>query len=192
MVLSIPYDYCLAAITELQNHALDKLRAKNEFTESGRIILIQLKDKKLYFTYLFCLLQGLATIKIRLPNQPGGTRLLTTQVKLTDIGRDLQEDVAKQLSVSQSRIKLISAGKVLRPEITLENQGIVNNQQILALIIEVTEVEAAEQYDVYDRVKKIKEDAALCLQGKNSLMHVSTCSLLAFFKYLTLKRYGIC
>lgn len=78
--LNIPYDYCLAAITELQASALEKLRAREVFTQSG-----------------------FATIRVRAPAQVGGTRLITVNVKLSDIGQQLQEVVGKELQVSPSR-----------------------------------------------------------------------------------------
>lgn len=34
-ILNIPYDYCMAAITELQTSALDKLKARDEFVQTG-------------------------------------------------------------------------------------------------------------------------------------------------------------
>lgn len=36
-ILNIPYDYCMAAITELQTSALDKLKARDEFVQTGEI-----------------------------------------------------------------------------------------------------------------------------------------------------------
>lgn len=39
-ILNIPYDYCMAAITELQTSALDKLKARDEFVQTGRIDII--------------------------------------------------------------------------------------------------------------------------------------------------------
>lgn len=46
-ILNIPYDYCLAAITELQTSALDKLKARDEFAQTGKreswvVILIRI------------------------------------------------------------------------------------------------------------------------------------------------------
>lgn len=38
-ILNIPYDYCSAAITELQTSALDKLKARDEFAQTGRIAI---------------------------------------------------------------------------------------------------------------------------------------------------------
>lgn len=79
-MLNIPYDYTLAAVTELQNNAIDKIRARDEFTKTG-----------------------LATIKVRAPNQVGGTRLVTVQIQLTELGSILHDRVAKELSVTPTR-----------------------------------------------------------------------------------------
>lgn len=39
-VLNIPFDYCLAAITELQTHAIDKLRARDDFAKTGKDLIL--------------------------------------------------------------------------------------------------------------------------------------------------------
>lgn len=55
-ILNIPYDYCLAAITELQTSALDKLKARDEFAQTGKISAYRIASNKLSFI-IFILLQ---------------------------------------------------------------------------------------------------------------------------------------
>lgn len=38
-ILNIPYDYCLAAINELQTNAIDKLRARDDFAKTGKYLI---------------------------------------------------------------------------------------------------------------------------------------------------------
>lgn len=38
-ILSIPSEYCLAAINELQTNAIDKLRAREDFAKTGKLNL---------------------------------------------------------------------------------------------------------------------------------------------------------
>lgn len=87
-------------------------------------------------------------------------------MKLSNIGRDLQEEVAKQLNTTVSRIKLISSGKLVESDRTLENQNIKNNQQIMALLVNVTEEEALTESRMLDRIKKIRLDAELLINSR--------------------------
>ncbi|XP_037050774.1 NEDD8 ultimate buster 1-like [Bradysia coprophila] len=145
-VLNVPLNYCQAAISELQCNALDKLRARAEFAETG-----------------------LATIKVRAPNQVGGTRLITINVKLSETGRTLQELVGKELELEcPLRVKLISAGRVINSHQILSEQKLQNNQQILAVILETSDSQAvnAAESAAYDRVQKARDDAQLLINQK--------------------------
>lgn len=147
--MNISFDYCLAAISELQNNAIDKLRARDDFQKTG-----------------------VATLKIRAPCTKGGTKLLTVQQKLSDIGSDLQRNVANEMKIQISQIKLISSGKVIDPNGILSEQGIKNNHQILALTLTTTVEENQQEDQMYDRVRKVKEDAALLMDAKTSFMQM--------------------
>lgn len=48
-------------------------------------------------------IKGSATIKVRVPSQVGGTRLITISVQLSEIGKTLQESVAKELGTCPLR-----------------------------------------------------------------------------------------
>lgn len=54
------------------------------------------------------------------------------------------------------------------PENSLLNQNVKNFQQILALILETTETDALNESNSYDRIKKIRSEAELLLNNKQS------------------------
>lgn len=56
---------------------------------------------------------------------------------------------------------------------TLQDQGIQNNQQIMAIILEMDEKEASKQNGVYDKLQEAKNDASKLLQKEDSYMDVS-------------------
>lgn len=71
------------------------------------------------------------------------------------------------------RLKLISAGKILNRLQTLQDQGVQNNQQIMAIVLEMDEKEANKQNGVYDKLQEAKKDALKLLQKEDSYMDVS-------------------
>lgn len=71
---------CIAAVKELQSNALEKLAAKAKFNATG-----------------------IASLKVRIPNQPGGTSLHTFEVKLDENGSVLQELISAKVNVSTNR-----------------------------------------------------------------------------------------
>lgn len=71
------------------------------------------------------------------------------------------------------RLKLISAGKLLNRLQTLEDQGIQNNQQILAIVMDMDEKEASKQNGVYDKLQEARKDAEKLLKKEDSYMDVS-------------------
>lgn len=77
------------------------------------------------------------------------------------------------LLLSNSRLKLISAGKMLNRLQTLQDQGLQNNQQIMAIILEIDENEANKQNGAFDKLQEAKKDALKLLQKNDSYMDVS-------------------
>lgn len=61
-------------------------------------------------------------------------------------------------------IKLIGAGLVLNRNRTLEEQGIKNNQQIMAVVLN----ERNSEENIYDKVQEIKDDTNLLLMDANA------------------------
>lgn len=70
----------MAALTELQSHALEKLKSREEFAQTG-----------------------VATVKVRIPSKVGGTKMITVKQKLDALGIELEAKLSKELDVSLSR-----------------------------------------------------------------------------------------
>lgn len=68
---------------------------------------------------------------------------------------------------------MISAGKLLNRLQTLQDQGIQNNQQIMAIVLDMDEKEASKQNGVYDKLQEAKQDASKLLRKEDSYMDVS-------------------
>lgn len=56
---------------------------------------------------------------------------------------------------------------------TLQDQGVQNNQQIMAIVMQMDEKEAAKENGVFDKLQEAKKDASKLLQ-KDSYMDVSS------------------
>lgn len=57
---------------------------------------------------------------------------------------------------------------------TLEQQGVKNLHQILALRLEQTAQDAKEESDIYERIQKIRSEAEILLKSKqDQFFHVS-------------------
>lgn len=106
-------------------------------------------------------------MKIRVPCKSGGTKLLTIKIKLDEIAQNLLTLIRNELEVqSINAIKLISAGRVLDPQRTLNEQNVKNFQQILA--VETKEDESKSEDKSYNRIAKIRKDAETLLKNGSS------------------------
>lgn len=65
---------------------------------------------------------------------------------------------------------------------TLQDQGIQNNQQIMAIILELDEKEAHKESGVFDKLQEAKKDASKLLQKNDSYMDVSSLFWIFFFE----------
>lgn len=65
-------------------------------------------------------------------------------------------------------MRLISNGKVIKRDQLLESQGIKNNQQIMAIVLEKSEEEANKEQDMRDRIEICKRDAVDLLENPTS------------------------
>lgn len=171
--LGIPKDSCLMALSELQNTAIDKLNARREFAD-----------------------HGIATIKVRAPTQSAsGTRLVTVKINLHQMGSEFHQLVADTLHLPRRTIKIINAGKFVVDELTLNQQNICNNQQVMAIVVrggpDTTEESGAstsktssESSDnIHAKLAKAREDAEmLTSQQDYSFMEV----ILLFFYLIIL------
>lgn len=105
-------------------------------------------------------------MKIRIPCKTNGTKLLNLKIKLIEKAKNLQDIIAAMLEVQPNIIRIIANGKVLDLEKSLEEQGIKNNRQIMALMTD--EVTGGSNVDLYARIRKIRNEAEILLKNKNS------------------------
>ncbi|XP_063537785.1 NEDD8 ultimate buster 1-like [Cydia strobilella] len=136
--LSLPDNDVLSALHELQLHSIDRSKANSEFKETG-----------------------LATLRVKATVPGDKPQVLKIQQTLESVGKGLIESVAKELNVSESRVKLIYNGKVIQPAPSLEDQGIKNGVQIMALIMAVNPEEAKKEDRMYLEMKSTRDDAML-------------------------------
>lgn len=78
--LGISADSCLAALLELQQHALDRLRERDHFRETG-----------------------LATIRVRVTDKNHSRRIISLETKLSATVQEVQQAVASQVGVDFDR-----------------------------------------------------------------------------------------
>ncbi|XP_062564598.1 NEDD8 ultimate buster 1-like isoform X2 [Armigeres subalbatus] len=143
--LNISVKDCLQAIKKLQQNALDKLKSKTEFTQTG-----------------------LATLKIRTPMMhDANNKLFDVKIKIASKAQDLADIVAKRLTIDALRIKLVCAGKLLNPSKTLSEQNVPNGATVMALVMMQSVDAAQKENGLYDRVHKIRTDAELLINDND-------------------------
>lgn len=64
------------------------------------------------------------------------------------------------------RVKIIASGRVVELDKTLASQSIVNNQQLMAVILDERSEKDKTSQDIYDRVQKAREDAQLFINSR--------------------------
>ncbi|KAL9879593.1 NEDD8 ultimate buster 1-like [Glossina fuscipes] len=149
--LGISKSDCKLALSELQEGALRKLKAREEF-----------------------LATGIATFTVRRINNWQGTQsIVEVKCPLSFLGSELQKNVAKALNIENAaRIKCISAGKIVNPEQTLIDQNIKNNQQLMVIISEVDKQEHMQENVMHDRIQKIKKDVEAIVDSNKQLFEM--------------------
>lgn len=110
----------------------------------------------------------------RINNRQGTQNIVEVKCALKALGSELQSIVAESLDVvDPSRIKCISAGKIIDPDKTLEIQNVKNNQQIMVVISEVdNNAEQNHEDAMYDRIRKIKMDVESIVDSSRQLFEV--------------------
>ncbi|KAJ4443419.1 hypothetical protein ANN_05087 [Periplaneta americana] len=142
--LGIAEDSCLAALKELQQHSLDRLRERDRFRETG-----------------------LATIKVRVPDENGGRRIISVETKLSANVQEVQQTVASQVGVEFDRIKLIWSGKVLKVNTDLSAHGVRNGTQIMAVILHSNPKELQAMESRHKKMESTLADAKLLADRSN-------------------------
>ncbi|PNF44037.1 hypothetical protein B7P43_G16238, partial [Cryptotermes secundus] len=142
--LGISADSCLASLLELQRHALDRLRERDRFRETG-----------------------LATIRVRVTDKNHSRRIISLETKLSATVQEVQEEVASQVGVGFDRIKLILSGKVLKMNTELHTHGIQNGTHIMAVILHSNPKELQAVESRHRRMEATLADAKLLASKSN-------------------------
>lgn len=136
--LELPIATITEALVELQSHSLERLKANDEFKESG-----------------------IATLRVRASATKEKTRVFNVQMKLSVAGHELSAAVAATLEIDETMVKLIHRGRIIKSQPTLEDQGVKNGTQLLALVLSDKPECIQEEDSMYAEMKKAREDALL-------------------------------
>lgn len=130
----------LAALKHLRCHAVAKLAANRKYQSTG-----------------------VATLRVRVvnPRQQPRKDFELIEIVLLESGRKLRETAASLSGMDPSMVKLISGGRVIQDDSSLQEQGIRHNGQLMALVLVETADEARERERQEVELNKIREDAGL-------------------------------
>lgn len=78
--LSIPYEICHTVVIDLQKNALEKLKERDLFKETG-----------------------IATLKIRISHESSGVKVLKIEQRLSSFGVDLKNEVTLRTDIPSNR-----------------------------------------------------------------------------------------
>ncbi|CAF4764139.1 unnamed protein product [Pieris macdunnoughi] len=135
--LSLDMTIVLDGLLELQQHSVDRSKANEEFKETG------------------C-----ATLRVKAPGR-GEKGVFKVMKKLNVMGTELINTICEVLGVENTRLKLIFNGKVINPSRSLEDQGVKNGIQLMALIMAENTEALKREDDMYLQMKQTLEDATL-------------------------------
>lgn len=136
--LSVESETVLTALHELQLHSLERSKANAEFKETG------------------C-----ATFRVRATLPGEKATVFKVQKKLDVLGGELIDCIAAEIGVEGSRVKLIINGKVIKHSSSLEEQGVKNGAQIMALIVAENLEDLKKEDSIYSEMKATRDDAKL-------------------------------
>ncbi|CAG5057851.1 unnamed protein product [Parnassius apollo] len=136
--LALDPEQVLNALHELQLHSMDRVKANDEFKETGvatfRVKVITLKEKP---------------------------KIIKIQKMLNVLGIDLINAVATELGMQGSRLKLISNGQIVKRNLNLQEQNLKNGNQLMALVLDTTPEEVKREDKMYVEMRTTRDDAAL-------------------------------
>ncbi|XP_045453633.1 NEDD8 ultimate buster 1-like [Melitaea cinxia] len=136
--LKIDSDTVLEGLYELQKHSIERLKANEEFEETG------------------C-----ATLRVKATITGERPRLIKILKPLSLKGEDLISSVAELLDVDQKRIKLIYNGKLINCNTSLEEQGLKNGAQLMALVMAESPEQVKKEDNMYKEMKSTLDDVTL-------------------------------
>ncbi|CAH1964750.1 unnamed protein product [Acanthoscelides obtectus] len=123
---------------ELQSHALDNLKHKRHYEESG-----------------------LATLRIKILHQNSPPRIISKEIRLSATASDLKNALRQDINTSVDRVKLICTGKVLKNQESLSDQNVQNGQLILAILLNDGETEITDNEKKVQDLENTKSDSRL-------------------------------
>ncbi|XP_039747771.1 NEDD8 ultimate buster 1-like isoform X2 [Pararge aegeria] len=136
--LNIDEDLVTEGLHELQLHSIEKFKANEEYKETG------------------C-----ATIQVRATLSGEKARVVKITKQLSISGEDLIESVAELLGVAKNRLKLIYHGKLIKHTQSLQEQGIKNGAQVMALVMAEAPEKVVKEDKIYMEMKSTLDDATL-------------------------------
>lgn len=136
--LNIPQNSCYAAISELQTSALEKLKQRNQFKESG-----------------------LATLKVKFLSTHAPPKLITIEVMLSYNGLHLKQLISERVNVAADQLKLIANGIVVKDAAILGQQGISNGFLVLAVKLAESVTSIHQSEDRFRDLEMTKADTSL-------------------------------
>lgn len=148
-ILNLPFDQCRAALSELQSNALEKLKQRDRFKESG-----------------------LASFKIKVVIPKASPKIIAKEILLSALGLDLKDQIAGSINVSSERLKLIANGIVIKDTENLSHQGLKNGQQILAIILTETPQEVKKKEDQIKEVENTKKATNLLVSDNDEYLQL--------------------
>ncbi|XP_013171777.1 PREDICTED: NEDD8 ultimate buster 1-like [Papilio xuthus] len=136
--LSLDEHLVLTALHELQLRSMERVKANEEFKDTG-----------------------LATFRIKVTIPKEKPKMLKIQKTLDVPGSDLLNAVAAEIGVAESRLKLISNGKLVKSNMTLNEQNVKNGTQLMALVLDASPDEVKKEDNLYIEMKTTRDDATM-------------------------------
>ncbi|GLV37083.1 uncharacterized protein CBL_02086 [Carabus blaptoides fortunei] len=144
--LSIPAETCLRVLNDLQSHAIDKLKERDHFKETG-----------------------IATLKIRVSNDSSNVQILSVQMRLNTEILELKSKVSQLINIPSIRIKLIANGKVLVDNAYLQDQGVRNGTVVMALVLHENPHEIRDTGNQMKELESVKADTSLLASNSDDM-----------------------
>ncbi|XP_023329738.1 NEDD8 ultimate buster 1 isoform X2 [Eurytemora carolleeae] len=130
--LELPLPHIFQGLLMLQQNALEKLAARNRFSESG-VLNLRLKFGR--------------TLKSRLRN---------VEINAEEMGTVLVNKISTMVDRNPAMLKLISGGKVIQENVSLKEQGVKTSSTVMVLLISSSQSVqmVAEQRKLLEQTKE--------------------------------------
>lgn len=88
-------------------------------------------------------------------------KIIQKQASLTLLVGEFRKELARELNISNDKLKLICNGRVIHDTASLLDQGVKNGNQILALSLQETPSQVKEAESTLKDVENVKADTKL-------------------------------